>query len=585
MALTPIRSLKQRALIVLALIISSACVAQAGQVRGRLQLYGPPRSLAALRVTLRYAGTLANTSSQEAQRTQPDASGQFSFIDVRAGIYVVQVDGAGVLSAQWGALGPELAGQALVVHRDDDIHDLNIPLTSRPVLCGQIFGGDAKPLAKASVHAWKSDAAGDAMWMGGGSDGVSDGGNATADAEGRYRFQHFNPGYYILGAYAPDKPIYAFWKDANDPNTASPIDLVANGAPDTCPYDLQLKSTPPKPYDGPRYRVEGSLVAGATRLIGRRLEWELTPLHHALEGPVGAVPFDSAAPQFAFKSVPPGEYRLTLGAPPPSPGSIFSGPCHPFQRREVDQELTVSMDLFRVQAELRPVATIRGQIEQIRTRRDVPGSQGASAPLWVRLNGEGLCTPTNVSIDGSFAITDLDPDEYSIRTDMPLPGLYTSEVRLNGAIAPEGILQLKPGENAVKITQRFDQGTVDAVIEGSTIDGRPAGDEHISGLGEDEHILFLGAQGRIARTYGVAAQGVFEGYLPPARYIAVAGMNDELTWVSLGAWGDERYIKALAPLGTSFVIRAGKTTRVTLVDQTVEIQNIAAELGLPMYSR
>jgi len=565
----------------LGVFILSPGVAGAAQVSGRVTLNGPARSLTALRVTLRFVGTLPNSTSQEAQRTRPDASGRFIFSDVKAGIYVVQVDGANVLSAQWGALGPELAGTALVVHASDTIHDLSVPVTSRPVLCGRIYGSDGKPAAKATAHAWRTNADGGAMWMGGEFEGASDGGNTTSDHEGHYRFEHFNPGYYILDADSSDSRTGAFWQDTQDLNAALPIDLAANGAPDACTYDLYLKP-PPKAYDGPRFQVEGSLAEGADTLAGRRLEWELFSPNRrpTYRDVVAAVPFDLAAPKFAFKNVRPGNYELTLGPPPEGD---FSGLCHPLRHMEVDQKIVVSSDVLGVRAELRPVASIQGRIIEVQTRLDVSTDRGYGAQYGVSLLGGSRCTATNALPDTPFTFTDLDPGEYSIRANMPVPGLYTSEVRLNGALASRGTLQLVAGDNSLTITQRFDSGKIDAMIEATTIDGTPARDDRGNWLGGEEHVLLLDASGNRFDANIAARQGKLEEYLPPGRYSAVIGANDEFVWGPFGLWDDPQRLKAMAPLGTSFVVKAGTTTRLTLPDHTVEIQNASAKAGLPMY--
>jgi len=584
---------------VLAIVLSSGTDARAARVSGQVQLNGPPRSLSALRVTLRDVGSLPNTSSQEAQRTNPDTRGRFAFANVKAGIYVVQVDGPGVLSAQWGARGPELAGRALVLRSQDDVRDLSVSVIARPVLCGQVFGVDGKPLAGAALSAWVSDAAGSELAMSGaGADGATGGGNTTADAEGRYRFDNFTPGYYILGAFPPEVQdgaslstgVVGFWKDAPDGDTATPLHLAADGAPDRCAYDVHLASRPRERDTSPLYRVAGSL-AGASRTFGaRRLAWVLAPLDRTQRHrPAQTIAFEPDG-SFEFRGVPPGRYRLTLG---PQPFRTFSGHCVPLARTEVDQELVVSSDLVDLRVRPLPVTTVRGAVEEIHSPHDIPDPRPPDERYHISLDGNGRCGGTTASLDGSFVMTDLDPGDYRIDGSVQVYGRYTAAVESNGRPATDGVIHVASGDNVVKITERFDSGAVDAKIELTSVDGISARNERNEGnegnegdewVGAEENVLLLDGRDRPFDTNIGAGRGEFKGDLPPGSYVALAGTNDALTWVRW-QWNDARLQSAMAQLGTSFTIEPGKITTLTLPDRTVAIQNTLAELGCPMDSR
>ena len=419
--------------------------------------------------------------------------------------------------------------------------------------------------------------------------GVSDGGNTIADDHGRYRFASFNPGDYIVGAYTPDQPdgspssdvVVGFWKDTLDIDRATWIDLSTRNATDRCPYDIRLRPVS-KDDDGPRYHVEGTLVSDLSTVSARNQEWELRPMDRRPDSPP-AIPFDPARPVFSFDGVSPGKYRLLLGPPPPS---YFSGPCFPFRRIDVNQEIVVAADVFGVQVSTQPVAWIKGQVEEVHTAQDAQGWSYPGHPSGVTLYIHSQCVGATIGDDGSFEFRDLDPGTADIDFKVLVEGSYTSQFVLNGESSADPVLHLQPGENDLKIVERFDSGQVDAIIDARSVDGLPERDQQGVWVGDDEHVLLLDDKGRAFRTNFTSPQGELKGYLPPGRYTAVAGMNEQLLWgwASMN-WDDARVYKAVAALGTAFVVEPDMTTPLRLRDRTVEIQNMSAELGLPMNRR
>ena len=573
--------------------LSLPLCAQTATVSGRLHLEGPPRSFAGAVVTLRDVIAFHDQSSLEAFRADLLADGHFTFTGVRAGIYVLQADGRGLISEQWGASGAGLAGKALVVRTGENLKDLVLSVTARPVLCGRVFGTDGKPVPYASVHAWVTDAEGKGMMQG----GDMDGGNIAADSEGRYRFTNMNPGLYIVGAYLPDQPDGSFnktvrtgfWQESATREDGLPIPLVANGAPDTCPYDLHLHAERPA-YTGPRYRVEGRLAPGAAVDVkpSAKLVWHLNA-YVSLRDQVGMtrdVPYDPTSPSFSFTGLPPGKYNLIL-APPDHGLESFSGPCFPFSHLDVSVDFTIDhANLSGLIATLAPVSTIHGRVENVRTPQDGREPPSPASRYYVGLGEQGNCTAANAEADGSFTFAKLDPGEFHIYASRSALAEYTQSVTLNGAPAPDGILHLAPGDNLVRILNRSDSGRIDAVIDAKTATGAPAHDEHNNWFGGQAHVVLIDAKGRYFNTSIGVGAGRFAGELPPGRYTAVAGRNEQLTWAwTGGSWNDARVLQAMSLLGTPFEIKPGERTTLTLIDRTVEIQDLTARLGLPMYRR
>jgi hypothetical protein len=137
------------------------------------------------------------------------------------------------------------------------------------------------------------------------------------------------------------------------------------------------------------------------------------------------------------------------------------------------------------------------------------------------------------------------------------------------------MVYLNPGQNDVNIVERFDSGTLDAQVQKNDL---PYSDL--------ENAIILNDRGELEHPPGVSDGGQFGYNLAPGRYVTLAGTNDRLMWAWAGAqWRDPQFITAVKKLGTAFRIRSAKTTKLTVPDRTVELQNLTASLGLEMDRR
>jgi hypothetical protein len=574
--------------------LASAVTVRAATVSGTLELHGPAHPLDQAKVTLRYVSTVSGASSQEAQRTTPGPDGHFNFADVKPGIYVLQADGPGIVSAQWGSQGPGLAGHALVVHGDDSLGGLTMSVVSRPILCGKVFGADSKPLAGAMIQAMLSNAKGTRMSLGSDNpEGNTMGGQAISDASGEYRLERMSPGYYVLHAFLPDSPDHTpnlhpagvFWRDAVDSDTATLIDFAPTGDPDRCSYDLHLRNLP-GPYTGPRYRVEGSLVGGASKVWDRGLFWSLIPLDRPswdIDDP--GVRFHASSPSFSLDGVRPGRYQLTLRQ---DNSTVLRANCFS-DRVDVSQELTVNGDMRDVRAELRAAAAVQGKVDEIHTSLDVPWPRRNDEQYSITLiAADGGCANGNAAPDGVFAFSDLEPGDYHVEANLPVEGRYTAGVELNRVPVTDDAVHLSAGENTMRVVERFDSGTIDVLIDAKRIDGSPARDEHNNWFGGIEHILLFDGEGRLVNGQLGTLRGQLKTVIPPGHYVAVAGTNAQLTstfHLFDPRWGNQELSRAVAELGVPFEIKPGETANVLLPDRTIEIQNLTMKLGISMYGR
>ena len=186
----------------------------------------------------------------------------------------------------------------------------------------------------------------------------------------------------------------------------------------------------------------------------------------------------------------------------------------------------------------------------------------------------------SVSADGSFEISDLDPDDYTLGATTNSGGIwYNSAMQLNGLPVEDGAVSLHAGENDARITMRLDFGTIDASIEASTPDGEPMRDKHGRWTGPDEYVLLVNPRGHVVGTNIGLGEGRYKGILPPGSYVAIAGRDNKFIFLRSI---DKRLVKPMMALGTSFEIKPGETTALTLHDRTAEIQNAQANLGISL---
>lgn len=411
-------SIPRQALVgLIACILGPVCLppsTSAAEVSGRVVVLGTPHSVPPVRVTLRYLRTIPKSHSQEAAHVHPNANGSFTFLRLPAGIYVLEVDGTDVLSAQWGARNPGLAGQALVLRDTDHVNGLKLSTALKPKICGRAFAANGSPLAGAQVIASRTNAAVREMF------GYLPGpprptATVSADGRGRFTLDHLDTGDYNLAAYVPllsgdanpDRSV-GIWKNAREFRDAALIRLDATSATARCSYDLHLQPGP-KPYQGRRYRVEGSLI-GEAFPVGKRpmqaMQWilrRLAPTMLESERYEWGAIFDPAHPVFSFAGVAPGRYRLMLGEPPPD---ICLGSCDPLWRFEVDQELIVQADILGLPIVGRPPATVRSRIMEVHFGRETsPWERRPPENYDVGLSSRRGSERTNASPDGTFQFT------------------------------------------------------------------------------------------------------------------------------------------------------------------------------------
>jgi hypothetical protein len=317
------------------------------------------------------------------------------------------------------------------------------------------------------------------------------------------------------------------------------------------------------------------------------LFWSLTPISPLwdTEEPEN-VPFKASTPSFVFAHVRPGRYQLTLSQ---VIGIVLSGHC--FSRRvDVSQELTVAGDMHDVRAELRPAAAVRGAVDEIHSVLDYhwPRSNNQTYSIAMTRSNRD-CIYGKVGPEGTFTFADLEPGDYHIDVQLPVGGRYTSDVELNGASVADDLVHMNAGENDLRIVERFDSGTMNALIDAKKVDGSPARDENNNWFGGLEHIILFDEHGRLLKSSFGSVQGLLKGaVIPPGHYVAVAGTNAQLS----GAfrlfdprWSNQSFLHALAELGVPFEIKPGQTTNLDLPDRTIEIQNLTAKLGISMFSR
>lgn len=579
----------------LGLFPCSSIHAQNATVSGRVVSNEHASDLGGAVVTLQTLVQFSPGGSLEAAHTYTQNDGSFS-LSAPSGFYVLQVEGKGLLKSQWGSLAPGLAGQSLVLKSGEVRTGITVSVEPHPKLCGQVLGVDGNPVAHANVSAWMTDAKGvSSTQTAYGENSI--GGNIIADENGHFSFDTLHLGFYLLSATFPARTdINAFGSYGEDSSHPKGVPIhLAIHSNDTCKYSIRLHD-PPKPYNGPRFHISGTLDKTARAPDQKNLFWELSRLDRnwlIMKDQTTLVPFDPASPSFSFAGVAPGRYTITLVS---DPLETISGPCVSLERVWASTELSVSRDLTGIVVPIKVLANLEGDVHELHNGDDVALPRSSTARYSISLSAqtdtdwrltEGpYCQNAITDASGHFTISDLTPGEYEIVASISELGEYTFSVLDGRSIpVPDSILHLHAGENAVEIDTRFDSGRLFATINAESADGFPARDANNNWTGGDEHVVLFSPTGHFVSPFADAEGGRFKEYLPPGQYLALAMRSEKLARLLSEDHWSKTDLEKLTAFAVPVEIKAAQTTVVTLDDRTVDIQNLCAALGLSILNQ
>ncbi len=563
-----------------------------GSVSGKLVATGQAHGFEGVHVELRdlYQQAQRSFGQQKALSITPDADGNFFFPSVQPGVWTLEASGANFLRMQWGANGPEMVGNAVVVVAGQARSGMDIPLVMRQIVCGTVFGANGQPVQGMKVAAWITYH-GNMTQDNQGKDG-DDGGNTLTDAEGRYRFDHLQPGRYLLAASHPNPGMdeQPTWL-SDTPHSELSTSLVVGPATDeVCRYDFHFPAQPFFSADAAR---GGVAVSG--RITGP-LERQFEPYMLMLQrtgSPFrtdNIMRFGSIAADGSFQAqdVPPGTYTITVEGGE----QMCAGGC-PTNWLLAKATVTVgTSNVTDVVLPLLELAVVKGTASMKNGGalplhqqwlasgvQNVPGTARLGNP---RFGG----TESVIASDGSFELAPMDARTWDFRAGpQNLESReYVAGVTVDGKPLTEtGKIALHGGVNRVQVTLADDAGIVEV----------PAG--NLGNLAElllvPSHAVADGSE----IIHGQSDGQIVRAYAPPGEYRAVLeSAQAGLFWMELeelfgGSDVPEpeyvpEYLRRMVTMGVPVHVPAGGSVHVSVPDMTVQLQNVRAELGVPIDS-
>jgi hypothetical protein len=406
-------------------MLPAALLAQAGNsekcsVGGQVVSAASNEPVRKASVTLRRADRNPGTEGPPPSYSAvSDAGGRFSIADVEPGRYHASVRRTGFVDTEYGARGPMRAGTILTLSAGQRVQDVNFRLTPHGVITGRVLDEDGDPVAYARVEALRP------RYNQGRRQMMSSNGGSTDDL-GEYRIFGLPPGKYYLSASNRNGPMlypagdrtsaagdedYAptWYPGTTDMAAASAIDVLPGAQMRGINFTLAKMHT---------LRVRGRVTnaAGGGR---QNINVMLMPRDR-----LGGMTRNSSVArdngQFEVRGVVPGPY--TLVAMIPNGDKTLS----------VRQSLDVgSANIDNVLLTITPGADIAGRV-----RADGQATPSLTAMRLSLQSAEiggvvfGPIGGGTVKEDGSFTLSNVSPDRYSVYAFGTPDGYWVKSIRL-----------------------------------------------------------------------------------------------------------------------------------------------------------
>ena len=399
----------------MALLLATVCSAPCAEISGRVvnSVTGAP--VARVSLTLSPARVGSDVSNAFTS-TAPD--GTFSFVELKAGVYVLRGDRNGFLSIAYGANSPQTNGAPLYVEEGQSLN-IVFRLIPQSVLAVKVFDEHGEPLNGASVQVLRR------LFVAGRRRTVPVASGRTNDL-GDYRAPNLSAGTYYAAATPPpsSRPVAervqgqagdsapgpTYFPAATDFSNATAIKLGA-GQETAASVTIARSFT---------YRIHGDLpesladpeIAAALVLSPR----DAAPVAGSGTNPAGRIAKDGS---FEMTGVLPGSYVLGLM------GARDGGRARVLARTDV----TV-LDRDVEGLVLTPVTSVllKGRVRiEDEEKANFKGLRIDIAPL-DNLPGASEITSVAVAPDGTFAIEDLTQSRYQLRP-RAIAGAYLKQVR------------------------------------------------------------------------------------------------------------------------------------------------------------
>jgi len=387
-----------------------------------------------------------------------DASGGFSLPDLEPGQYRLFAERAGFVSGEYGARRPSRSGTPITLLPGQDLTGVEVRLTPQGVITGRVQDEDGDAVANAMVQVLRYTYAQ-------GKRQLTPGMSAATNDLGEYRLYGISPGRYYVAATArgalwsglyrspasAQEEIYAptFYPSTADAASAVPLDVAAGAQLQGIDLTLARVRT---------VTISGKVVNAAGGAAPSNPMVFLVPQQSAFQPGRYSTSVQDPQGRFVLRGVPPGRYVAAVES--------WSGG----QRFMARQPLEVgNADVEGVTLTILPGVNVAGRL-----RIDGPGHIDLTkVRVFLHPESVGLLnmgTPSaQVQEDGSFLLSNVGPDEYSVGVAGAPDDCYLKSVKANQQEIVDGAVDLSTGAGVnLQVTLSSAGGGIDGVVLSGT---------------------------------------------------------------------------------------------------------------------
>jgi hypothetical protein len=550
----------------------------AGKVEGE-----HPKDTAAVLHSVRF-----NSARSSEYRSPVDLDSSFRFDRIDPGIYTLSVESPGSPVSVYGAKGIGLEGSPIVFTAGQEVKGLKFGLFPTPGICGRVVDLEGKPRIGVEV--------GFRGFLSQSAQGQTER-TATTDENGRFDLKTpAVPPYLELWEQELGTRTFYPWQPNYHPGRAT-AKLGGDPYDSRCPYTLQMASSTEGNSGG--VTVVGT-VAGTYTPAKREHLWAvLTPISNRLAPK--PVMTDIKDMSFAFASVTPGEYTLTLVDGLGNAMMACSAVCYGETTyiRDLQKVRVTASPLSSLTLELRPLPQVIGELT-IDGKSPVPGPQThwQDWTAWLVSSQSGQ-PPESAKLDeqGHFSLPALGTESYSFLFNYFWPDYAVRKITIDGNEVSAGDIHLSYGHIAhmvVDVTTLTSQGSVHSTPSNPPVD--PFRDLCANFIGAPAYAALLipdpmppnpKFQIKQGRETGASYSAAFHGILP-GHYRVLAFENLLFTDQIFRREGgralleDQNFVQALAMFGKPVEIAAGKSFDFDVPLVTEQLQVLLGQFGVPV---
>jgi hypothetical protein len=574
-----------------------------GSVSGRIES-GQSEGL-----TVKLRAARYNSDGSEEYSVSPATDGTFHFDEVDPGVYTLSVAGKNFLMNEFGALDGGKQGSPIVVTRGAHIEGLTLKPLKLSSVCGQVTDatGTPRPEVQIQIERYQNGYLNETIYL-------QD--RHITDQKGFFRADGFYPGdyfiHYISNMYRGESGGSGFFSNDGSLRAAKALHVVAG---------KDMGCSPPSPLElkmplGNRtlYKIAGTTAGNFAPGTGDRFRVSLMDENEdGAQVLAGSSKLD-ADRNFSVENVPDGRYTLELHSGYGPEPMTWSGPYPPLTHLLARQQIEVqNADILDVKITPMELPIVTGHVHFTDLPESWKGKTFDKTTVWIRLVPRTDQPPLSaqLSSDETFQLGPEDAGEYEVGLQWDFNRqLYIRSIRLNGQPIEGRYLRLRPDERAhleIEISGQGNEVKFSVLSDASL----PTPEPHLTEVcrssptssSDGVEVILLpdplltdgsNSASSIEKNVFWAAR-VSDGdrmwldvrNVQPGQYRAIAaehlssGLFAKLQEVSSEG---RALLEALAGLGQPLTVEPNSTQEIALPDKTIDVERLAAKLGLPLGS-